>query len=81
MQFNFAVEDEAFAEQHRVHLTEVLQGVLSTQLGILQDNDIKSAVVIRKGMAGDVVTKTYEAIERRRAQHIATFGNENGFRP
>lgn len=80
MQFNFTVNDGAFAEQHRARLTELLQGVLSQHLAVLEDADRKSAVVIRRGMAGDVVAASYEQTERRRVEHIRTFGNEKGFR-
>jgi hypothetical protein len=81
MKFEFAVNDEAFAEQHRTRLHELLNGVLTQHLAVLADNEIKSTVVIRRGIAGDVVKKTYEDQERRRAEHIRTFGNEAGFRP
>jgi hypothetical protein len=80
MTFDFTVPDPAFAEKYRDRLHTLLQGVLQSNLAALEKHDLKSTVVIRKGMAGDVVTASYDQLEKRKAKFLADFGTLQGFK-
>ena len=80
MQFDFTVSDEAFAEKYRDRLHTLLQSVLTQNIFALEQHDIESTKVIRRGMDGDAVKKSYEDREKRREEHIRIHGTEQGFR-